>query len=150
MAKVGQVKNLKSVSASWHHTAAPYSPWLFKGYRYPQMCHTNIAIAWTMSVYPAQHPWSIATYLKGSANMGVGSIVTTQTNPPRIKHTKKEIKIVLKWTNSKVTPYFFTYPQQSRQFCDTVKEPTINTGFAFVFANVSVSKSLHRLFFYPN
>ena len=32
--------------------------------------------------------------------------------------------------------------------CDMVVELTVNTGFAFVFANVVVSKSRHRLFFY--
>ena len=33
--------------------------------------------------------------------------------------------------------------------CDAMAEPTANTDFRFVFANVAVSKSRHRLFFYP-
>ena len=49
-----------------------------KGYWYQQMCHTNVAIASTMSVYAAQTPRFIATYLKGAPNPGVGSL---QVNP---------------------------------------------------------------------
>ena len=33
--------------------------------------------------------------------------------------------------------------------CDTVGELTVNTSFAFVFANVAVSKSRHQILFYP-
>ena len=36
------------------------------------MSHTNVAIASTVSVYPAQSPRSIATYLKGAPDPGVG------------------------------------------------------------------------------
>ena len=32
--------------------------------------------------------------------------------------------------------------------CDTVAEPTVNTGLRLVFANVAVSKSSHRLLFH--
>ena len=31
--------------------------------------------------------------------------------------------------------------------CNTVAEPTVNTGFPFLFANVAVSKSRHRFSF---
>ena len=44
------------------------------------MYHTNIAIASTMSVYAAQSPRSIATYLKGAPDPGVGSL---QVNPSK-------------------------------------------------------------------
>ena len=40
--------------------------------------------------------------------------------------------------------HFFKFP-----CCDTVAEPSVNTGLYFLFANIAVSKSRHRLFFYP-
>ena len=58
---------------------------------------------------------------------------------------EKEIKYNL---DPKVYPTLYFIPQQSRQFCDTVAEPTIFTGLHF-FANIAVSKSCHLLLFYP-
>ena len=40
--------------------------------------------------------------------------------------------------------------ENSNGTCDMVAETSVNTGFAFVFANIAVSKSRHRLFFYPS
>ena len=57
-------------------------------------------------------------------------------------------KVIYNELDSKVTP-LLCYPQQSCQFCDMVVEPTVNTGLHFVFANVTVSKSSHQIFFYP-
>ena len=43
-------------------------------------CVTPTAIISTVSVYPAQSPQSIATYLKGAPDPGVGSL---QVNPSK-------------------------------------------------------------------
>ena len=48
---------------------------------------TTVSITLTVSVYPAQFPRSIATYLKGAPDPGVRSIVT-QTKPSKVKQSK--------------------------------------------------------------
>ena len=62
-----------------------------KGYRYPQMCHTNVAIISTISVYAAQFPQSIVIYLKGVPDPGGGS-KQAQYEELNIKHTNQIMK----------------------------------------------------------
>ena len=59
----------------------------YKGYRYPQMCYTNVAIALTISVYAVQSPQSIATYLIMLPDPGRGSI-QNPNNPFKFKASK--------------------------------------------------------------
>ena len=56
------------------------------------MCHTNVAIALTMSVYPAQFPQLIGTYLKGAPDLGIGS-KQAQTRNHNVKRASQTMKI---------------------------------------------------------
>ena len=106
----------------------PYSGLVFslnglKGYRYQKMCHTNVAIASTMSVYPAQSLRSISTYLIMPPDPGRGSIQNPNTLL-RVKQASKTMKAFEHELISKVTPLLRNFPQHSRQFCNTVGELT--------------------------
>ena len=61
--------------------------WL-KGYRYLQICHTNIATASTMSVYPAQFPHSLLLFTEKGAPKSGCRIKQTQTRNPKSKAIK--------------------------------------------------------------
>ena len=49
------------------------------------MCHTNVDIALTILVYAVQSPRSIASYLKGAPDPGIGSL---QVNPNKTLKSK--------------------------------------------------------------
>ena len=70
------------------HNDPIFSLTKLKGYWYQQMCHTSVDIASTMSVYPAQSPRFIATYLKGALDPSVGSFSNNPNKPSRDKAIK--------------------------------------------------------------
>ena len=70
------------------HSDPVFSLILHKGYMYPQMCHTNVAIASTISVYAVHFPQSIATYLKGAPDLDGGS-KQAQTKNHNINQTSQ-------------------------------------------------------------
>ena len=55
------------------------------------MCYTNVDIDLTMSVYTAQFPQSIATYLKGAPDLGIG-LKQAQTRNHNVKHATQTRK----------------------------------------------------------
>ena len=79
---------------------------------------------------------------KVSPRSRLGSIELPETGPQYLNQAEKAIE-----NTSDLSPKVhltLKYPQQSRQFCDTVGELT--WGFAFVFAIVRFRNSRHRLF----
>ena len=76
------------------HNGPIFSSIQHKGYRYQQMCHTNVAIVSTISVYGVQFPQSDATYLKGALDPGGGSkqAQTRNHNVKQASQTRKSSK----------------------------------------------------------
>ena len=72
-----------------------------KGYRYSQICRTNIAIASTVSVYPTQFPQRIAIY-ECFPNPGGG--FQAQTREPKCKAIKANNNHAKGDLSPKVTP----------------------------------------------
>ena len=75
-----------------------------------------------------------------SPDPGVGSLTMPKQNPLRIKHTKQTGKQFKNDLDPKVYPTLYFISQQSRQFCDTVAEPTVNTGLCFAFCVHKMSR----------
>ena len=103
----------------------------------------------SISVYIVQFPRSIAVYLKSATDPGEGSLTIPKQRPLKIKQAKQTGKQFKNDLNPKVNPTLYFVPSIVARSVIRWQNRLLILVCVFCSQNVAVSKSRHRLLFYP-